>query len=211
MTHPMLDLGSRPCHCQAHHDTTRLVALTGGPGAGKTAVLQLASRSFCKHVAVLPEAASMIFGGGFPRHDTDAARRAAQRAIFYVQREVERLVLDERAVGLALCDRGTVDGAAYWPGDPSRLFDEVETTLEHELARYVAVIHLSTPDESRGYNHDNPLRIETAAEARRIDERIKVIWATHPRRFVVDSADDFAEKALQALSILRDEVPECCR
>ena len=40
---------------------------------------------------------------------------------------------------LLLCDRGTVDGAAYWPGEPHHFFDEIESTLERELARYDAV------------------------------------------------------------------------
>jgi len=39
-----------------------LVVLTGGPGAGKTAFLEIARRNFCEHIAVLPEAASIVFG-----------------------------------------------------------------------------------------------------------------------------------------------------
>lgn len=35
----------------------RRVVLTGGPGAGKTATLELIRQSFCEHVHVLPEAA----------------------------------------------------------------------------------------------------------------------------------------------------------
>ena len=75
--------------------------LTGGPGAGKTAVLELALRSLCKHVAVLPEAAAIVFGGGFPRRTSVPARKAAQRAIFHVQRESERLVLEDDGRGLS--------------------------------------------------------------------------------------------------------------
>ena len=76
------------CECSAVHDRRRVV-LTGGPGAGKTAVLELIRQSFCSHVKVLPEAASVVFGGGFPREDDEACRRAAQRAIFRIQRELE--------------------------------------------------------------------------------------------------------------------------
>jgi predicted ATPase len=57
-----------------------LVVLTGGPGAGKTALLEIARRNFCEHIAVLPEAVSIVFGGGFWRKETAPARRAAQRA-----------------------------------------------------------------------------------------------------------------------------------
>jgi hypothetical protein len=59
------------------------VVITGGPGAGKTAVLELVARSFCPHVAILPEAATIVFGGGFPRHTTTVGLMAAQRAIYW--------------------------------------------------------------------------------------------------------------------------------
>jgi hypothetical protein len=81
---------------------------------------------------------------------------AAQRAIFFVQRELESTSQAENAA-IVLCDRGTVDGAAYWPG-PQSFLDSVGTTLERELSRYDAVIHLRTPPSDGGYNHTNPLR-----------------------------------------------------
>jgi hypothetical protein len=68
------------CECSDVHKRRRVV-LSGGPGAGKTALLELIRQSFCSHVKVLPEAASIVFGGGFPREDDPLCRRAAQRAI----------------------------------------------------------------------------------------------------------------------------------
>jgi predicted ATPase len=104
-----------PCECAEKHLDHRRVVLTGGPGAGKTAVLELIRQYFCSHVKVLPEAAGIVFGGGFPRGPSDTARRAAQRAIFYVQHELEEAA-DAESAAIVLCDRGTVDGCAYWPG-----------------------------------------------------------------------------------------------
>ena len=40
---------------------SRRIALTGGPGAGKTAVLELARRLLCEHVHILPEAPGIVF------------------------------------------------------------------------------------------------------------------------------------------------------
>jgi hypothetical protein len=60
-----------------------------------------------------------------------------------------------------VCDRGTIDGIAYWPG-PDDLMTEVGTTVAEQLTRYHAVIHLRTPPSWEGYNHANPLRLETA-------------------------------------------------
>lgn len=197
-----------PCDCREPHDRRRIV-LTGGPGAGKTAVLELIRQYFCVHVQVLPEAAGIVFGGGFPRGDESEQRRAAQRAIFYVQRELEMAALGTNAA-IVMCDRGTVDGAAYWPG-PDNLWSAVGTSQDEQLARYQAVIHLRTPKADGGYNQQNPLRIESAVEAAAIDARIIDAWAGHPRRFVVESTADFLAKARHALAALRDELPECCR
>ncbi|HEX2691036.1 MAG TPA: ATP-binding protein [Kofleriaceae bacterium] len=186
----------------------RRIALTGGPGAGKTAVLELVRRTMCDHVRVLSESASIVFGGGFPRGQGPEVQRAAQRAIFYVQRELEATAQDDRNLSIVLCDRGTIDGGAYWPG-PGELWTSVGTTLDEQLARYHAVIHLWTP--MSGYNHQNPLRIESPSEAHAIDERIAALWSRHPRRFEVQPTADFLTKAARAIQILRDELPPCCR
>ncbi len=77
------------CTCTRSHRSRRIV-VTGGPGAGKTAVLELIGRAMCHHVHVLPESASIVFGGGFPREAREAVLRPAQRAIYYVQRELTR-------------------------------------------------------------------------------------------------------------------------
>jgi predicted ATPase len=197
------------CECAESH-TRRRVVLTGGPGAGKTAVLELIRQSFCAHVKVLPEAAGVIFGGGFPREDGPACKRAAQRAIFYVQRELEAAG-DSHNPTIVLCDRGTLDGLAYWPGSVDEFCSSVRTAVSEELARYDAVVHLRTPAPEYGYNHRNPLRTESAAVAADIDTRILRAWELHPRRFIVESSASFLDKAGRALDLLRAEMPDCCR
>jgi predicted ATPase len=196
------------CRCRAPHRPRRVV-LTGGPGAGKTAVLETIRRSMCRHVKVLAESAGIVFGGGFPRGGTPAMRRPAQRAIFYVQRELEALALEDDPA-IVLCDRGTVDGLAYWPG-PDDMWEALGTTLDEQLARYDAVIHLRTPPIDGGYNWTNPLRIESAEEAARIDEKIADAWGTHPRVIEVPASSDFVEKAVHAIELVRAELPACCR
>jgi predicted ATPase len=199
---------SPPCKCHNEHVRKRIV-LTGGPGAGKTAVLSLVHQFVCHHVVVLPEAASMLFLGGFPRGGTIGQRAATQRAIFHVQRELENSADAADHAAIVLCDRGTVDGAAYWPG-PETLWESVGTTREAEFSHYDAVIHLRTPD-AVAYNRSNIVRTETVEEAARIDERIAEAWAGHPTRFVIESEEDFFLKARKALAILLEQVPACCR
>jgi len=196
------------CTC-THVDPPRRIVLTGGPGAGKTAVLEMMRKTLCDHVKIVPESASLIFGGGFPRGSALEVRRAAQRAIFYTQRELEAATM-ANGVSIALCDRGTVDGLAYWPG-PDELWSAVGTTLDEQLARYDAVIHLRTPQLAGGYNQQNPLRVENVFEAAEIDARIAHAWSSHPKRFEVPSMPDFIAKVTRVIGILRDQLPHCCR
>jgi predicted ATPase len=197
------------CECAEPHERRRVV-LTGGPGAGKTAVLELIRQSFCEHVHVVKEAAGVVLGGGFPREDDESCRRAAQRAIFYVQRELEATA-DSHRPAIVLCDRGTLDGLAYWPGPAEDFWSSLGTSQQEQLARYHAVIHLRTPALEFGYNRQNPLRTESAEAAAAIDARILEAWALHPRRFIIESSAEFLDKSAEALRILRDEMPNCCR
>lgn len=202
--------GYLACGCASEEHSPVFIVITGGPGAGKTAILELARRVFCEHVTILPEAASIVFGGGFPRLDSTPARRAAQQAIFHVQRQLETWVAEERQAAIVLCDRGTLDGLAYWPGAHSGYFERLEVTRAQELARYRAVIHLRTPAAKGGYVN-SALRIESAEEAAKIDQEIWQAWEGHPQRHEVVSEGDFSVKALGALEWVRSQLPECCR
>lgn len=199
------------CTCERFEHEPRLVVLTGGPGAGKTAVLEMVRRNFCEHIRVLPEAAGIVFGGGFPREPSLPMRAAAQRAIFRVQRELEQAETELRRAAVVLCDRGTLDGLAYWPLDAAIYLRELGTERVTELARYAAVIHLRSPGAEHGYNHVNPLRVETAVEAHALDARIEQAWSGHHRRTFVDSEPDFLRKVARAVDLIRAEVPACCR
>ena len=134
-----------------------MVVVTGGPGAGKTGVLEMAKKVLCEHIAILPESASILFCGGFWRIPSETGRAAAQRAIFHIQKEMENLVLSEHKWAMGLCDRGTLDGLAYWPMSEENFWLETQTDMKREFERYEAVIHLRTPTEQFGYNHQNQI------------------------------------------------------
>ena len=82
-------------------------------------------------------------------------------------------------------------------------FNLNQTTLEKELARYDLVIHLDSAD-GRSYDYSNQLRIESAAQAREINERIKLIWKNHPRRLIIPASDSFSQKVIKALECVED-------
>jgi hypothetical protein len=181
------------------------IVVTGGPGAGKTASLETARRILCEHVGFAPESASIVFGGGFPREKPAHSEEAGQRAIYHVQRELEALYDGHTELGLLVCDRGTIDCAAYWPGQQAEFYRQVGTSHEEELARYALVVHLRPPGAVDGYERTG-LRMETAAEARRIDARIERAWRGHPRRIFVDHTPHFMAKVARVAQILEEEL-----
>jgi len=170
----------------------------------------MARRYFCQHVAIAPESASIVFGGGFPRSDSPQGRRAAQRAIFHVQRALETVALENGKTGVVLCDRGTLDGLAYWPGARQSFFDEFGINYEEELRRYAAVIHVEVPARAWGYEK-NRIRRESVSQARKIDQRIAASWRGHPRFMTVGAQAGFLDKLAYAIELLRGELPLCCQ
>ncbi|MGB1016947.1 MAG: AAA family ATPase, partial [Nannocystaceae bacterium] len=158
------------------------IALTGGPGGGKTTAADMLRREIGERVVVVPESATMLFSGGFPRCEEAVGRRSVQQAIFHVQRNLEDLQSARFPGRVLLCDRGTIDGAAYWPNeDPDAFFNQVGTSLESELRRYDAVLFFETAAVGNfSIETGNPVRTESNREAVALDERLRKLWQQHP-------------------------------
>lgn len=171
------------------HRAAKRIVITGGPGAGKTALLETARRSLCSHAVVLPSAARVLSSGGFPRPSSATAARAFERAVFHVEAELEWVALADEVRSLILCDRGTLDVLAYWPGRPADFFAQVDTTESEEMARYAAVLHLRVPDSA-------------SREAKEIDTRLVEVWRDHPRRIFIIPDDDPLVRVADALEVI---------
>jgi predicted ATPase len=194
----------------AAHDNGRCrIVLTGGPGGGKTTAADLFRREIGARVVVVPEAATMVFGGGFPRCTEKPGILAAQHAIFHVQRNLEDVQSSLYPERILLCDRGTVDGAAYWPGAPHEFFATLGTTLEHELARYDGVIFFeSAAVGGMGIEGGNPVRNESVEQAAVLDARLRRLWMHHPRFILVRHNPSFFKKISFGLAELDTLVSE---
>ena len=120
------------------------IVLTGGPGGGKTTAADLFCREMNGKVVLVPESATLLFSGGFPRSHKPEFLKSTQASIFHVQRNLEDIHAHENPGKILLCDRGTVDSAIYWPGDVDEFFDRMRTTLADELARYEHVIYFES-------------------------------------------------------------------
>jgi predicted ATPase len=183
--------------------------LTGGPGAGKTTAADLFRREIGDRVVIVPEAATLLFSGGFPRVEEPEARRAAQSTIYHLQKNLEDVQSARFPGRVLLCDRGTVDGAAYWPDEPSRFFEAMGTTEAQELARYDAVIFFeSAAVGGMDVEGGNRTRTESIEEAARLDHKLRAIWSRHPRFTVVRHTPSFFKKLTFGLTALESIVSE---
>lgn len=196
------------------HTPLRIV-LTGGPGGGKSTAADLFHREKGDHIALVPEVSTLLFGGGFPRSSDRTAVMAAQQAIYHVQHSLElaqSALCPDRTL---ICDRGTVDGAAYWPGEPHDFFKALGTTLKKELARYDAVLFFeSAAVGGMSIEGGNPLRNESIEEAIALDARLRRIWSQHPRFVLVPNDKSFIKKitfgleSLESIVTTMSEPPE---
>lgn len=185
------------------------IVLTGGPGGGKTTAADLFRREIGERVVLVPEAATMVFSGGFPRATQPQAVHAAQRAIYEVQRNLEDVQAALYPDRVLLCDRGTVDGAAYWPGEPHHFFDDIGSTLERELARYDAVIFFeSAAVGGMGIEGGNPVRNESMEKAVELDGKLRALWMKHPKFVLVPHNPSFFKKISYGLAVLDGIVSE---
>lgn len=188
---------------------TARIVLTGGPCAGKSTLAEMLGRAFQHSVVHVPESASLLFAGGFPRFPPVEARKATQRAIFCVQKELEAAYAAEFPGRALILDRGTVDGAAYWPEGPDAYFRALGTSLEAELARYHHVIYLESAAQKDYEVHKaaNPHRLESWAEASALDEATKALWMRHPRFTLIANKRSFAHKVSEVLGVVAAAIP----
>jgi predicted ATPase len=186
------------------------IVLTGGPGGGKTTAADLFRREIGEKVVIVPETATMLFAGGFPRVGEPKARMATQRAIFHAQVALEDIQGALYPGRVLLCDRGTIDGAAFWPGDaPEGFFESLGTSLERELERYDAVIFFeSAAVGDISIEGGNPARTESNEEARQLDMRLRELWSEHPNFHFVPHSTSFFAKLQDGLEQLQQIVDD---
>jgi len=181
------------------------IVLTGGPGAGKTCISSKLATDAPQRYVRVAEAATQVYAALKTRWDRldTAGRRLVQRKIYDLQR-----LQEEEAAAIAgdrtlLLDRGTIDGAAYWPDGPEDYWRELATDPAVEMARYDAVIWLESCAAIGLYDGEqsNACRHEDEAAALELGRRLHELWSAHPRFHVVRAMSRLEDKvtAVRAL------------
>jgi predicted ATPase len=182
----------------------RSIAITGGPGAGKTSVVAALSAAFPEVLVSVPEVATLLLRHVFPPVQSLAERRAFQRAIFEVQRSLEDVYRARLTPGqVLLCDRGTPDGGGYWPEGHHAFFHALDTDHHRELARYDAVLFLETAAAGgHAIHHGNEVRSEDLAAAVSVDRRLFDVWSEHAAVEFVAQTERFADKVARGVAVV---------
>jgi predicted ATPase len=158
------------------------IVLTGGPGAGKTVITSAIAESDPRFIRV-PEAATHVYDQLQTRWDKldVPGRRDVQRKIFHHQVGQEDRLVAMYPDKVILLDRGTIDGAAYWPEGPAGYWVDLGTTLADQLKRYDAVIWMQTGAALGHYDGDasNACRFEDDAAAIKSGLLLGELWSGH--------------------------------
>jgi len=185
------------------------IVLTGGPGAGKTVISSRLAALHPDEFVLVPEAATQIYDAlqtRWDRLDTEG-RRDVQRRIYRLQVEQEDRIAAEHPNQTLLLDRGTIDGAAYWPDGPDAYWRDLGTTHVAQLARYDAVIWMESCAALGLYDGDasNFCRFEDAEGAIQSGKMLLKLWEGHPNLRHVGafaSLDDKIAAVAEVLSSL---------
>ncbi len=181
------------------------IALTGGPGGGKSEAAAALRREYRRkgvHVVSIRETATDLILSGLDGRTT-LSNRDFQGAQLDLQLFKEDLYekaarKSEANCILLVCDRGVLDGKAFIePEIFEALLKERNLCDDALLARYDAIIHMSTAAKSKEAHYslsNNPARLETPDEAAKEDDRLLEIYQNHPHRYVIEPCDTIEQK-----------------
>ncbi len=183
------------------------IVLTGGPGGGKTTALDLFRRELEGRVAIVPEAATTIFSSGIKRVKDEDLIKSQQVAIYQLQKNLELLQRRTHPDCLVICDRGSLDGLAYWPGTEEDFFKTIKSSFEAEIAEYDAVIFFETAARSgEPIKSNNPIRNESQDQAIALDKKLQDIWSKHPNYNFVGSSQSFIKKIMFGIMTIENVI-----
>lgn len=181
------------------------VVITGGPCAGKTTAMSWLKKALPQRnytVLFCPETATELISGGVAPWtcNTNVDYQHCQLQLQYTKEQVfleaannmppEKIVI--------IFDRGFLDNKVYMTDEEfTGLLEGMNFTEERTKTWYDAVFHLETAakgDEKYYTLANNGARIETAAQARELDDKLIKAWEGHPYHRIIEHTMNFDDK-----------------
>ena len=195
------------------------IVLTGGPCGGKTTCMNALVEHFKAkgfRVFVVPEVPSILISGGvdFAALDKDGFVRF-ENNLLSIQVAMENTFIDlaksSGGPAIVLCDRGTMDPAAYMDTEMWNTILAAQNWTENALRdeRYDAVVHLVTTaiGAEKFYTTDNnEARKESPELAAELDRKVEKAWSAHRNHQVIDNSTGFDEKLARVITAIESVV-----
>ena len=176
------------------------IAVTGGPCAGKTTAVEAVKKIFTERgfkVMVVPEVPTLLVKCGamirmdrFTSTNRISFQKMLMKAAIHLEDYFTHLASMNKAPGIVICDRGTMDPRAYISNEEFEtiLHDEGWTYASLRDRRYDEVIFMKTAADGaeQFYTLEGHVaRHEGVQVAKQLDEKTLNGWAQHPRITII--------------------------
>lgn len=180
------------------------IIITGAPSSGKSTALIRLSHILGSEVVIIPESAVVLLSGGLPAPEhTDIEQiRAFQQAILQVQRSLEIIFAKQNPKAkFMIFDRGTLDGAGFWPASPEDFFVEFKLDVAKEFAQYQHVLFFELPNE-QAFGGINRLRFHNYQQCLESEKKLRQVWGKHPHFIEIKATEVFEDKLQTVIALI---------
>lgn len=196
----------------------RKIVLTGGPGSGKTTVIESIKKNYGGKYKILvsDETASHLMGMGLrPFGDNPVPLLDFQELVLREQLSKEEVIdkglsfLSDEDI-IVIYDRGLLDNMAYISEEEFQIilnrFKE-KYTINEFLERYDLILNLVSRKDFYT-TENNPERTEKADEAISLGEKTLHAWMGHKNLKIIAPRDDINDKIKEVLNNINEILEE---
>lgn len=190
------------------------IALTGGPGSGKSTSLECLVKKIEEHgykVFIVPEAATLMFLGGIdlrvvPFNERKTLQVNLMKFMMAMEDAFFEIAKASDKDSVIIYDRGLLDPLAFMDKEmwlsiaedtgwtPSRLRDRYDAVILLLSAANGAEEHYTTAN--------NKARAESPAQAISIDNKLQEVWLGHPHLRVIGACSEFSDKLRKIINVV---------
>lgn len=190
------------------------IALTGGPGSGKSTSLECLAKKIEEHnykVFVVPEAATLMFLGGIdlrvvPFKERKVLQTNLMKFMIAMEDAFFEIAKASDKDSVIIYDRGLLDPLAFMDKEMwLSIAEDTGWTPSRLRDRYDAVILLlsaANGAEEHYTAENNKARAETPAQAIEIDNKLQEAWLGHPHLRVIGACSEFSDKLRKIINVV---------